>query len=378
LQFLPSSFSGEIWDFQVEGGGVLVRPEIKGLFLLNPTALEIWLHLRNGASTEAAASHLVSKFGISFGVALRDVRLTVHDWQQTLLADPTSPPAYLPACFPPAGPEIVFECRLGSKSFRILLSSRELADEILPRLESLRVPASDPPDIRMRLLDADNCVYIFRGDELLSVKEDAASARVVLLQELVRLSAADGDFLAVLHAGACGSESKCVIFPAATYSGKTTLAAVLMGAGLTLYADDSVALHRESLAVPPMPFALMVRQGSWPVISAHFPAFRNLPSYARHGDTIKFLQPRAEQIGSSVTQACAIVFSQWEADAITRIEPLTTFDALVRLRDCGFWLAHDREGIKQFLDWLQQLPIHEMVYSDVDEAARSIKNLLTE
>jgi hypothetical protein len=197
-----------------------------------------------------------------------------------------------------------------------------------------------------------------------------------LLQQIVRSSTPNGDFLAVLHAGACGSASQCVIFPAATHSGKTTLAAVLRGAGLKLYADDSVALDRGSLKVPAMPFALMVREGSWPVISARFPEFEKLPTFSRYGENVRFLQPGSD-IGQPAAQPCAIILSQWEAGATTRVEPLTAFDALVRLKDTGFWLAHDRSSIQQFLAWLHGLPIFGMVYSNVDEAAAFVKSRLS-
>jgi hypothetical protein len=124
-----------------------------------------------------------------------------------------------------------------------------------------------------------------------------------------------------------------------------------------------------------MHFALMVREGSWPVISERFPAFENLPIYIRYGETVKFLQP-GRQVADSVAQGCAIVFSKWEADAKTGSKSLTTFDALVRLKGSGFWLAHDRESIRIFIEWLQRLPVFELVYSDVDDAVIFLKDIL--
>lgn len=365
----------QFWEFQVQGGGVLARQDVKGLFLLNPTALEIWRKFQGGASPEGLARQLASAFGISFDLALGDVRTTLHDWRQGLLADSSPQFSSLPARIPAVGYNTAFDCRLQGTSFRILLSTQDLADEILPRLESLRVATLDSPDVTLRLIHVEDQVYTFRDAELMSVHDHPTYARVVLLNEIARLSSGNHDFLAILHAGACGSESKCLIFPAATHSGKTTLAAILMASGWILFADDSVALRRRDLKVAPMPFALMVRQGSWPLISARFPAFESLPIYNRYGEAVKFLLPD-RQVANSVAPGCAIVFSRWEADAKTRADSLTTFDALVRLKDSGFWLAHDRESIRNFLAWIQQLPVLELVYSDVDEAAVFLKSLL--
>ena len=310
-------------------------------------------------------------------MALRDVEATIQGWRETFLAEqPGGVPGLLADPPPEDTPSQEIHCRLYGKHFRILLPSGDLVDEIAPRLESIRVPPS-PPDITIRLVEAEESISIFHGDQLLATEENPASARVVLLQELVRLSATDGRFLAVLHAGACGFESRCVIFPAATHSGKSTLAAVLMHSGLTLYADDSVALDRGTMKIPAMPFALMVREGSWPLISMRFAAFEDLATYNRYGQNVRFLQPTGQSDLASA-QACAIVFSRWQASAQTTITSLNAFDALIRLKDSGFWLARDRESIQEFLDFLQRLPIYEMTYSDIDEAVAFVKQLVSQ
>ncbi|MBV8052004.1 MAG: PqqD family protein, partial [Acidobacteriaceae bacterium] len=213
----------EYWDFEVEGRGVVARPDLKGLFFLNPTAREIWRKHRAGASSEEIAAFFAATCGIPIGVALRDITATLQDWQQTLLAEHPPEHSALPSVnWPEDGTAHAIDCRLNGKHFRILLPPGDLVDEIAPRLESLRVPPS-PPDITLRLVEADQCVCIFHRGELLAAEDHPAAARAVLLQEMVRLSASDRDFLAIFHAAACGSESKCIIFPAATHSGKTTL-----------------------------------------------------------------------------------------------------------------------------------------------------------
>jgi hypothetical protein len=179
-----------------------------------------------------------------------------------------------------------------------------------------------------------------------------------------------------LHAGACGTAEHCVIFPAETHSGKTTLAAACMHAALTFYADDSVLLQAESFAVPVMPFALMVREGSWPEVSARFPAFENAPVHNRYGQNVRFLHPICPPHDTKA-QPVAIVFSHWQAGASTSISSLDSFEALIRLKESGFWVAHDRAIIQSFLDWLQSLPIYKMIYSNLDEAVAFVRSLVS-
>ncbi len=128
----------------MEGGAVLARSDVQGLFLLNPAAWQIWLRFRERASAQDTAAYLAAAFGISYERALQDVYATLADWQKNLLAAPAHAVGTFDSGFPPdaAGISLAIDCRLHHRSFRVLLSSRDLADEIAPRLESLRVPAA--------------------------------------------------------------------------------------------------------------------------------------------------------------------------------------------------------------------------------------------
>lgn len=354
---------------------VVARPDVHGLYLLNPTASEIWLQSRSGKSPEAAAFHLTSVFGIDFETAFRDVNVTLQWWGKTIFAESTSEEEESSFCLPNTSEETIIDCRLHGRAFRIVLSSKELAAEIAPRVECLRVPERVTPDITFRLGHTSRSIFIFRDDELVSVQDHPADARVILLNEIVRSSVSANDFLTVFHAGAVGSESRCVIFPAQTEYGKTTLAAILLASGFTFFADDSVAIWREGLSIATMPFPLTIREGSWSVVASHLPELHDVPIDHRYGEQVKFLYPEVKAENRS-TKACAIVFTRWDRGAKTTVSSLTTFEALLRLRDSGFWLAHDFDAIGVFLDWLQRLPVYEITYSDVGDAVAFMRKLL--
>lgn len=263
--------------------------------------------------------------------------------------------------------------RLHGKNIRVILHDPDLIAEIAPRLEPL-LAHDFFPDLTLQATAFEDAYRVGSGETCVATEQYAADARIDFLQEFVRRTF-DREWAAILHAGACGTESQCVIFPAETHSGKTTLAAVLMHSGLTLFADDSVALERGTLTIPAMPFALMIREGSWPVVSRYFPGLRDLALHNRYGQNVKFLPP-AGSPHTENARAVAIVFSRWDPDVKTTITSLDSFEALVRLKDSGVWVAPEPECIQKFLDWLQSLPICEMVYSDVDEAAAFVKKLL--
>jgi hypothetical protein len=328
--------SSDVWEFPIPGGLVLGFPGVEALFFLNTSAAFIWAEFRLGSDEVLIASRLAAGFGIPEEVARQDVADTLIGW--------TSLP--LPQHF---------NFRLNGKHFRLILDTPELADEILPRLAHLSASPA-PPDFTLRPTD-----------------QTLSAARALLLQETVRLANGPCDWLAMLHAGACANSSACIVFPAASGSGKTTLAATLMASGLSCHADDSVAVEKKTLLIPPMPFALTIREGSWPVVASRLPGFTDLPVLTRFGQQVRFLPPGPQ--GSPVP-AVAFVFPTYDPVAETSVTPLETLDTLLHLKKAGFWVEHTPQSIRAFLDWVQSLPSYRVVYSDINAAVCFFARLL--
>lgn len=367
-----------VWEFGFADQLVLVRPDSPELYILNSSASFAWRLLRGGKDLPCATVEFADHFGISEDLAARDLEFTWHQWAQTLLAAvPNRPPP--PPPFPPVDSCLLAPFRgdyhLHGKSVRVVLHRPELVAEIAPRLEPLVAPLPAQPNATVEVTGSGDVYYVFSGGECVGSEDNAAAARVVVLQELVRSTHSETQWAAILHAGACGVNGRCVIFPAESHSGKTTLAVALMHAGLRFFGDDSVPIEAGSWTIPVMPFSLMIREGSWPAVSARFPDFAQTPVQSRDGQEVRFLHPLCPSHHDRA-RAEAIVFSRWQANASTTVRPLDSFQALIRLKTSGFWVAHDRQIIQTFLDWLQSLPIYELIYSDLDEAVASIRDLL--
>jgi hypothetical protein len=70
------------------------------------------------------------------------------------------------------------------------------------------------------------------------------------------------------------------------------------------------------------------------------------------------------------------VFVDYRPDASTTLQRLRPFEALMALRHCGFWVAHDRASIARFLAWIERLDVFKLTYSLIDEASRVVSGLL--
>jgi hypothetical protein len=368
----------DVWEYPIDDFLVLARPETSGFYILSPSARLIWDILKTGLPLADLVREFASICHIPAELAAQDVARTLEKWRAGLLSRPRSSSLGITATrSAPAsdGPDFFSRDYLvQGKNVRIILQTSELAEEIAPRLASLPA-APSAPDITFRVAGEPDGFHIFCGQCYVGTEAGVTAARGVLLQEIVR-SCRARESLAVFHAGACGSHSRCVVFPACTQSGKTTLAAVLMQMGLTFYSDDSVILERDTLAVPRMPFGIMVREGSWNVLSPRFPELLNAPVVWRYGQRVRFLPPAGVNQDGYSERVGAIVFIRFQPAAANEISPLDSLEALLRLDQSGFWVAHDQQSIRAFLDWIQSTPSFTLTYSDVDQAAALIRDLI--
>ncbi len=377
MSFGDLRLSSDIWEFPVEECYVLARADFPGLYILNSSARILWDIAKGGVPYADLVRKFASRFDAPPDQVERDVEQVLTTWQSGLLSPPAKERFQFETDWEvPAIPALDCFSRdysVHHKNVRIALQTCELVEEIVPRLESL-MPAHSAPDIHFRVIERANGFSIFRDRSCISQEASLGETRVRLLQEIV-LSCRERDCLAVFHAGACGSNSRCVIFPASTQAGKTTLAAVLMNKGWTFYADDSVLLERDTLSVPVMPFSLTVREGSWNLLFPRFPELQQAPVASRDGQRVRFLTPAGMNHDCS-GQAAAMVFVQFDPGGANQIRSLDILQTLLRLQETTFWVAHDEQSIRSLLDWLQATPCFSLCYSDVDQAAAIIGDLI--
>jgi len=378
ISFGNFHISDDLWEFPTGNFLVLARPGVSGLYILNSSARLLWESLKSGSSVSEATRDFASAYNVPLEIAERDVHRAVDEWRTGLCAErrKSLPRRAFPTGNLRSSPPDFFvrDYVVHRRNVRVILQTSELAEEIAPRLESLP-NAPSAPDFVFRVVEDSDGFHIFKDQCCVDREETIGETRGVLLQEIVR-SCRGRDPLAIFHAGACGSSSRCVIFPASTQSGKTTLAAVLMKMGLTFYGDDSVLLERDTLSVPVMPFALTIREGSWSVLGPKFPELQKAPVVLRYGQRVRFLPPLGVNQDGSCGQVGAIVFSRFKEKAVHELTALDALQTLLGLQESGFWVAHDEQSIRDFLAWIQSTPSFSLSYSEVDVAASTIQRLV--
>ncbi len=371
-----ASVAPETWEFPAETGCVIVRQNVETLFYLNATATVVWNAYRKAGLREQAADELTRHFRIPRERAIADVTATLRDWTSAGLLGPL-PSHSKPSWDGKHGEPIVIACcSIEGTSFLLVTDSVAVFDEVGPRLDGVRVHACSPDVTFAVWACGENLFALIAGDELISVEEGVQAARAVLFQELVLRARPGREWLALLHAAACGVDGSCVLFPASSFSGKSTLAAALMATGFDLYSDDFVGIEVSGMQIPAMPFALAIREGSWEVLRNCFPAIEQLKAAKTLGSRVKFMPISGGELVPAT--AVALVFSEWHAGAAVSIQTLALPEVLSRLNTSGFWVRHDKVQIDAFLAWLERIPKFALRYGDLAQAVEQVRSILNQ
>lgn len=348
--------SGKSWTFLIPGTdciAVFFR-DWEGLFVLNSTASWIWQHLGDPNLSESYAAC----FGISQAKAQEDIALTLDGWSQWKA--PSNP---LPDVLRtrPENPSVLRQYQLNGTFFSIAFATDEIAAELVPRLAQIELNSPRAVDHAFHLSRHPEGTAIYRDGVHIATEPLITGARAVLLQELTQLAVPDRRFTLILHAGAVGNQDAAVILAGASFSGKSTLCTALMQSGLLCYSDDSACLTTD-YRVAGLPFALALREGSWPLFP-HLDRPRFIPS------NLNGTSPTAPPV--------ALIFVDYNRHAqVTTLESVRIFDALVALQQSGFWVEPSQSAITTFLDWLSRLPIYRLRYSNLNEAVSQVSGLL--
>lgn len=182
------------------------------------------------------------------------------------------------------------------------------------------------------------------------------------------------DYFLNLHAGVVGAGESCVVMPAASGSGKSSLTAALVHRGFRYFSDE-VALIGADFTVPPMPLSLAVKSTGWDVIAPYFPILNSLRVHIR-GDAkaLRYLPPPQHSIGLARGPVRHVVFPRYVPDAPTTLAAVPRLAALGRLMgEC--LTVRERltlQNVTALVAWIAGLEFFELNFSSLDEAVEAI------
>lgn len=393
---LPADSHLSIIDEQ----GLVFIESTQKLFGLNTFATFLWCCLEEGLDVPDAVKNAQQTFSIPLEQAQSYIDKALQDWRQIGLLNP-----HISSIKSDAGSEIERltgvgpmpplpqVCWQAHNTLRLLDSKIELFMEDA-KFEAMIRPivghlyCQPGPDgeltqgtIHVCLLKGN--IGIYRDGRPVAYFADKSalgpSVKSIMLQMAIDHSSSQFYF----HAGVLSNGEQLVMLPGAAGSGKSTLTAGLMHAGLCYYSDEVALFSPDNPAIRPFPIALCSKSTAWPTLEALFSDFSTLPDYVRlDNKRVRYQPPKVNLSDPQYDRALTVrslVFPRYSPDVSTQLIPISRVDALQRLMEECLAVRKpltisDVEGLAQ---WIGSVDCYELPNSSLHSSVGSIMGLMS-
>jgi Coenzyme PQQ synthesis protein D (PqqD) len=380
-------------DYELDDETVLFIEDSGELVRLNTTASLVWRGLQSGVPSRDIVDVLVQASGARHNDVQRDVEGLILGLQRIGALVPSfrnaafrtallSPSASHAVCHPKrvfAHANSHERCyRVLDFRFRIKTPSNFLdleTHQLLARFAAHNDPRSS---VALEVIqERDHWLLLCEG-ELVDRTATQAGVVPMLHANILMMAYANSDGMAVVHAAAVTRRGRCVLLPAVSGNGKSTLTAALVSSGFDYFSDDLVMLTREPVQIRAVPTCVGLKSGSWKAVDHLFPQLSQLTVYHRNDNKeIKYLSLPTTGV-DALSAAHAIVFPTWMPDTILEFRKIGSADALARLTSAGYDLPKrlNRDIVECLIRWIGGLPCFELRYCRLDDAIQSISTLI--
>jgi hypothetical protein len=187
----------------------------------------------------------------------------------------------------------------------------------------------------------------------------------------------ESDWLGVFHASAISNGHQNILFLGDSGNGKSTLAALLVSQGYTLFADDFVPVEAKTQHVHYFPAAISIKEKALDTLSPLFPQLRDSPQIDLKyiNKSVRYLvAPELETTFENHLLCKKLVFVKYQKESNTKLNELSSEEAFERLIPDS-WISPLSENAAFFMDWFATLSCYSLTYSNNEEMYKYIKKL---
>ena len=369
-------------------GGVLFDAAAQKLYAANTTATFIWCCRDEGDPPQRIAERLVHTFALSRAAADAAVDQAFDAWRRLGLLD-SDTPRHAPVRLYPEIPVALArdgacgEYRLLDIGITLRCSPASLRLDLAPML----VPLEAGDDRRARCTLEVHLTRRPDGYELAAAGTVLQTCRTwdevgpMLKGHLAVLALQHSQDVAAVHAAAVSRGERCILLPAESGRGKSTLTAALLSAGFRVLGDDTIVLGEPDLAARAMPFGICIKDGSWPLLASRFPGLAQQPIWRRpDGKIVRYLLPHAggAWVSPSFRQQVGwIIFPVRVASGAAALRPVDKLDAAAFLLSGVHPLGKglDARRVDRLVAWLDGTECLELRFAALEDAVDLLKRL---
>jgi Coenzyme PQQ synthesis protein D (PqqD) len=373
--------------FELDGGLLLLEKSSNTLFLFNNVAGLLWDLIEAGRSGEDLVASFAETWGISRSAARADIQAIVSQWRSFGLLGSNDGAAAAPAPTSEPLPDtsgLASSCRAAEWIVAVpgMAIAVAIEDGQFPSIRRLFAHLEAPaatPQVRMEIRNTPGGEYalIEDGCERVRLHDPAEAIGALYVAVLERIHPGLRWF-ALIHGAALAYQGRGLALVGPSGSGKSTLTAGLIGAGFDYLADDLVALAEPDGAIVPWPLPLSIKQGSFDVISRHYPQLAQALSYRTKGVDARLLIPATHAWDAGPMILGSLIFPQYRQDAAPELRPLSKFEVIERLLKDRVWLGNPitEQRMKTFLAWLDGVRLYALSYGKLEDGMRLVREIV--
>lgn len=261
---------------------------------------------------------------------------------------------------------------LFSRAIRLRVEDPALAFALADQLTPARTDKA--PTSTIDLLTVPEAGYQLVHDEIPGpLVTRTLRARSEIISALLRGNLMLPPWRAMLHGSCVSRHDRSLLLAGQGGSGKSTLTAALLQEDWRYLADDITILDGPSLVPVPVPFAISVKSGSWPVLAQIYPRLMRQHEHVLGRRRIRYLSvPQSEESSAAPIAIICPEYSAGCEPSLLTLDPLTVLD---RLFSPESWVDVTPTSLTAFLAWIGQTPAYALRYPTTQVAINVIESL---
>jgi len=329
-------------------------------------------------SPQQIAAELANQFGVKKSSVEQDIGLLEAKWREANLIVDSQASGFGEAQSAP--PVAEFRCDLtiscGGGPVRLRCEEPVLAG----LLEAVAAPARHP-GIGQSAVDVLYRDEVYSGwvdGQMNWSSSDRAVARHWALRDAIATSLQATPPAAIIHASGISLGGEGIVIAALSGSGKTTLASGLLASGGKLISDDLLPLCGDGEHLSPLPFALSVKSGSWPIVGDFFPVLFDSAIFGNRNLQIRYYWPGEANVEKNAVPARLIILPRWDPQATAQTSALPPEEAIELLIRTGTRLVGCEGALAAFAHFGENIPAYAITYPDLDAGIGLAKDLIAD
>ncbi|WP_344714653.1 hypothetical protein [Winogradskyella damuponensis] len=264
------------------------------------------------------------------------------------------------------------------KTIQIYYNSELVLKTVHPALAYCCIKSSDVALATFDIYLKDEDLYLFKNECLISrvSKHDYHLIQGKFIMQLLCTlhDKQESDWICTFHGSTITDGNSSILFIGESGKGKSTLCALLAANGFDLLADDVSPLLSKDKHIYYNPLAISIKKGAFNVLEPIVSDFDSLPlvKFNKTKGDLKYIP--CEKPKNNHYPCHAIILVNYKPKAGTSLEKVSVKTILETIIPES-WLSPNPKHAKQFLDWLTDIDMYQLTYSNTKSVTTEISKL---